>query len=59
MRHLVKVALANGVNSFRATVLPENRRMLDALAHSGYLIQSRMMEGAIEVLISLTENAPE
>lgn len=59
MRHLVKVARANGVNSFRATVLPENRRMLDALAHSGYLIQSRMVEGAIEVLISLTEAAPE
>jgi L-amino acid N-acyltransferase YncA len=59
MRHLAKIARANGVNTFRATVLAENRRTLDALAHSGYLIQSRMEEGAIEVLISLTENAPE
>jgi GNAT superfamily N-acetyltransferase len=57
MKHLAKVARANGIATFRATVLSENRRMLDTIAHSGYLYRSRMVGGAFEVVISLTEEA--
>jgi GNAT superfamily N-acetyltransferase len=55
LTHLAKVARANGIASFRATVLAENRRMFDVLARSGYVVHSRFEDSAIDVVISLTE----
>ncbi len=59
MRHLVAVARANGIHSLRATVLAENRRMLDTLAHTGYPLHTRMEGGVFDVLVSHTEAQAE
>jgi acetyl coenzyme A synthetase (ADP forming)-like protein len=47
--HLAQAAAANGIETFKATVLPENQRMLDVLRDSGFPIKMEYDVGAIEV----------
>lgn len=52
LRHLVKIARANGVKEITALVLPENHKMLQLLAHCG-LPFKRTIDDAGEWNISL------
>jgi acetyl coenzyme A synthetase (ADP forming)-like protein len=56
---LADAAAANGIDSFEAIVLPENRRMLQVLRESGFPIKTRYDSGNVEVTFptSLTPQA--
>jgi len=47
--YLIKVAKQNGVRGFKATILAQNRRMLDLVHKSGYKVESHLEEGVYSV----------
>src|SRR4051812_29493662 len=49
LAHLAQAAAAAGIETFTATVLPGNHRMLQVFHASGFLVSSRRAEGAIEL----------
>src|SRR3954453_19082677 len=49
LAHLAHAAAAAGIETFTATVLPANHRMLQVFHASGFLVSSRRTEGAIEI----------
>jgi GNAT superfamily N-acetyltransferase len=59
MRHLATVARGNGITAFRATVLGENRRMLDALRAIGLRMSARLEHGVFDVLVTLAESTDD
>jgi acetate---CoA ligase (ADP-forming) len=54
---LVERGRTRGVAAFHAWVLPENRRMLDVFAESGFAMKSTTAQGVIEVVLSLAPAA--
>lgn len=58
---LAQIAAARGVSLFRATVLPQNHRMLDVFQQSGFDVRTRAQPGEIEVELptELSEDAFE
>ncbi|WP_461521500.1 GNAT family N-acetyltransferase [Porticoccus sp.] len=54
LQHLVKVARAAGVAEFRATVMGENRKMLEVLLHLGLPVQRRSEGSVVDVTLFLT-----
>ena len=55
LRHLAKIARAAAISEFRASVLPDNHKMLRVLAHSGLPQEHTTEDGVVEVRLSLTE----
>ena len=55
LRHLARIAREGGVTEFQASVLSENRKMLEVFRHSG-LPETTWREGSVvEVRMSLAE----
>ncbi len=58
LRHLTKIANSAGIVELRASVLPENEKMLSVFSHSG-LEQSRSIDGGVvEFRFPLAEHLP-
>ena len=53
LEHLARIAREQGLSSFEAYVLPENRRMLDVFRDSGFEVTSTVQDGVVRLLISL------
>ena len=53
LEHLARIAREQGLSSFEAYVLPENRRMLDVFRDSGFEVASAVQNGVVRLLISL------
>lgn len=53
---LLRAAAMNGIASFRAWVLAENRRMLDLIARFGMISQRRLEQGVVEVTFTPTSS---
>lgn len=51
--HLVKIARAAGLSGFTASVLAENRKMLEVFSHCGLPRRSSQAYGVIELRLSL------
>jgi GNAT superfamily N-acetyltransferase len=49
LEHLALIARENGVTEFEATVLGDNRQMLEVLAHSGFKIRHRLDSGVVHL----------
>ncbi len=47
--HLAQAAGENGIELFRAEVLPENHRMIDVFRHAGFPVSVRTTPGAVEI----------
>jgi acetyl coenzyme A synthetase (ADP forming)-like protein len=47
--HLAQAANAEGIDFFRAEVLPENHRMIDVFRQTGFPVSLRTRPGAVEV----------
>lgn len=58
LRHLADIARAAGILEFRATVLGENRQMLEVLLHSGLPHTEAIEDDVIEVKLSLSGRGP-
>jgi GNAT superfamily N-acetyltransferase len=54
LRHLADLARANGVTTFEADVLGENKAMLGVFARSGLPMRQRREAGVVHVTLSLT-----
>jgi GNAT superfamily N-acetyltransferase len=52
LEHLARIARENGVTEFEATVLGDNRQMLEVLAHSGFKIRHRLDSGVVHLYYS-------
>jgi len=57
LQHLVQVARAAGVAEFRATVMGENRKMLEVLLHLGLPVQRHSEGSVVDVTLLLTDPA--
>ena len=53
LERLAAMAAANGFRAFEATVLPDNRAMLEVFHESGFEIRSKSERGTITVRLSL------
>ena len=53
LHHLSAIARANGLKEFRATVLSQNRAMLEVFAHSGLPRESTTASEVTDVVLSL------
>jgi acetyl coenzyme A synthetase (ADP forming)-like protein len=49
LAHLAQSASSEGIETFTASVLPSNHRMLQVFHDSGFLVSTRQSEGAIEI----------
>ncbi len=49
LAHLAHAASTAGIDTFTATVLSDNHRMLGVFHESGFLVSARPLEGAIEI----------
>lgn len=58
LQHLTRLAQAGGIRTFKASVLPSNRKMLEVFAHSGLPETVRREDGVIEVELALPEAVP-
>ncbi len=47
--HLAQAANANGIQFFRAQVLPENHRMIDVFRQTGFPVSVRTRPGTVEI----------
>lgn len=54
LEYLAAAARANGFDTFTATVLPENYRMLGVFRAAGFTTRTRFADGVIDVEIDLT-----
>jgi len=59
--HLADAARENGIDRFRADVLPENHTMVDVFRHTGFEVSIRAKPGVVEVEFptELTDEAAE
>jgi acetate---CoA ligase (ADP-forming) len=57
--HLADAAQANGIETFSASVLPENHRMIEVFRGTGFAVRIRAVPGEVEVELSteITEEA--
>ncbi|RZI44249.1 GNAT family N-acetyltransferase [Herbaspirillum sp. HC18] len=55
LSHLGKIALANGLKTFTAEVLPYNKAMLGVFQNCGWRMTSRTVDGAIHVTLGLEQ----
>ncbi|HEX6312771.1 MAG TPA: GNAT family N-acetyltransferase, partial [Acidimicrobiia bacterium] len=49
LEHLAAVARDEGIRRFRASTLPQNRRMLDVFRDAGFEVERTFSEGVVEV----------
>ena len=57
LEHLSAAAQERGVERFTATVLPNNRRMLDVFTSAGFEIQRHLADGYIELSYPIRRTA--
>jgi RimJ/RimL family protein N-acetyltransferase len=55
LRHLAKVARAQGITTFEADVLAENRAMRGVFTRTGWPIETRREGSAVHLLLTLPE----
>jgi GNAT superfamily N-acetyltransferase len=55
LRHLASVARANGISTFEADVLADNRAMQAVFARSGWPMRTRREGGAVHVTLALPD----
>ncbi len=55
--HLAGVAAKHGITELIATVMPENRKMLDVFHYSGFAPRERIKEGMIEISLPTSMSA--
>lgn len=55
LRHLAVIGRSNGISTFHAVVLPENRSMQAVFERSGFGTTQRMEEGQVQVTLALRE----
>jgi predicted CoA-binding protein len=53
LEHLAAIGRGQGIRSFVATTLPQNRHMLEVFRDAGYEVTSRFEEGTVEVSFSI------
>lgn len=53
LEYLAAAARGNGIGRFRATTLPNNRRMLRVFAAAGYDVATHLEDGVVEVAFDL------
>ena len=53
LEHLAKIAVANGIRQFSATVMGSNYKMLEVFENSGFTIHEKNQDGAVSVSILL------
>lgn len=53
LQHLAGIARAHGISEFQASVLSENRSMLDVFAHSGFPVRRGTEAGVTSLVLSL------
>jgi acetyl coenzyme A synthetase (ADP forming)-like protein len=51
---LAEIALARGIDTFEADVLPSNARMIDVFESFGFVVQDRLDNGTLRFALSLT-----
>jgi GNAT superfamily N-acetyltransferase len=55
LEHLALIARESGVTELEATVLGDNRQMLEVFAHSGFKIRDRLDSGVVHLYYSTTK----
>lgn len=55
--HLADIARANGIDTFEATVMGGNRKMLDVFANSGFEVAEKSVDGTVDVSISIAKRS--
>ena len=53
LEHLAKIARESGIVELEASVLADNRQMLEVFAHSGFKIRSRLDSGVVNLYYSI------
>lgn len=53
LEYLAAAAVENGIGRFRATTLPNNRRMLGVFAAAGYEVATQLDDGVVDVAFDL------
>lgn len=53
LKHLGAIAVAAGIKTFVAEVLPQNRGMLGVFGHCGWPMKSHVAEGTVHLSLSL------
>ncbi len=56
LRHMTYIGRRSGIERFRASVLPNNRKMLEVFAHSGMPETVKRDNGVVEVELMLPES---
>lgn len=57
LEQLAAAAAADGIDTFVAEVLPENRAMIDVFADAGFTVSRHLEEGVIEVRLGIRPTA--
>jgi GNAT superfamily N-acetyltransferase len=55
LRHLARIARWSAIAVFEADLLPDNDKMLEVFANSGFPVQTRVQSGMVHVTLSLRE----
>ena len=55
LRHLARVARVQGIETFEADVLAENKAMQSVFARSGWKVQSQRDGGTVHLTVSLPD----
>lgn len=58
LRHLAMIAQNAGVEEFTAFVHPENNKMLEVFAHSGFPVSSHNVFAAVQLRLKLCKTEP-
>lgn len=56
---MAEIARAAGILEFHATVLAENRKMIEVLSHSGLPQTQAWKDGILDVKLSLSDRRPD
>jgi RimJ/RimL family protein N-acetyltransferase len=56
LRVLARAARRNGITRFVASVLPDNHKMLQVFADSGWVVERHLEDGVIDIALALTRS---
>jgi GNAT superfamily N-acetyltransferase len=59
LKHLAAIARRSGIVEFRASVMADNRKMIEVFANSGFPMQITPDGGTVECRLSLTGQRPK
>ena len=57
MKHLLIIALDNGIGQFEADVLPENVKMLSVFSRTGFPMTRLLLGGVLHITMALSSDA--